>query len=95
MIFSQDARKQAQELYLVGKLKKPTHPPLVLNNATVSQTNSQKHLGVTLDLKLTFEEHLQNVFKKVNRTIGLLRKLQSVSPKITLLLLPKPLFDPI
>ena len=37
----------------------------------MSQTNSQKHVGVTLDLKLTFEEHLLNVFEKVNRTIDL------------------------
>ena len=37
----------------------------------MSQTNSQKHVGVTLDLKLTFEEHLLNAFEKVNRTIDL------------------------
>ena len=55
----------------------------------MSQTNSQKHLGVTLDLKLTFEEHLLNVFKTVNRTIGLIRKLQNVLPRITLVTIYK------
>ena len=58
MIFNPDATKQAQEVIFSRKIKKTTHPPLVFNNAIVSQTNSQKHLGVTLDLKLTFEEHL-------------------------------------
>ena len=34
------------------EVKKTTHLPLVFNNANVSQTNSQKHLGVTLYLKI-------------------------------------------
>ena len=78
-----------KKLYLVGKLKKNTHPPLVFNNAVVSQTNSQKHLGVILDLKLTFEEHLLNVCKTVNRTIGRIRKLQNVLLRITLVTICK------
>ena len=60
----------------------------------MSQTNSQKHLGVTLDLKLTFEEHLLNVFKTVNRTIGLIRKLQNVLPRITLVTIYKAFVRP-
>ena len=84
MIFNPDASKQAQEVIFSRKLKKNSHPPLVFSNAIVSQTNSQKHLGVTLDLKLTFEEHLLDVFKTVDRTVGLMRKLQSVLPRITL-----------
>ena len=60
----------------------------------MSQTNSQKYLGVTLDLKLTFEEHLLNVFKTVNRTIGLMRKLQSVLPRITLVTIYKAFVRP-
>ena len=84
MIFNPDATKQAQEVIFSRKIKTNTHPPLVFNNAIVSQTNSQKHLGVTLDLKLTFEEHLLNVFKTVGRTIGFMRKLQSALRRISL-----------
>ena len=91
MIFNPDATKQAQEVIFSRKVKTNTHPPLVFNNAIVSQTNPQKHLGVTLDLKLTFEEHLLNVFKTVNRTIGLIRKLQNVLPRITLVTIFKAL----
>ena len=65
MIFNSDASKQAQEVTFSRKIKKTTHPPLVFNNAIVSQTNSQKHSRVTLNLKLTFEEHLLNAFKKL------------------------------
>ena len=54
----------------------------------MSQTNLPKYLRVILDLILTFEEHLLNVFKTVNRTKGLMRKLQSVL-RITLVTIYK------
>ena len=81
MTFNPDCSKQAQEIIFSRKLKKATHPPLLFNNNNVSQVNSQKHLVVILDLKLTFEEHLKNVFNKTNRTIGLLRKLSNLLPR--------------
>ena len=56
MTFNPDRRKQAQEITFSRKLKKATHPPLLLNNDNVSQANSQTHLGLILDVKLTFEE---------------------------------------
>ena len=37
-----------------------------------------KQASVTLDVKLTFDEHLSNVLNKDNKTIGLLRKLQNL-----------------
>ena len=37
-----------------------------------------KQASVTLDVKLTFGEHLSNVLNKDNKTIGLLRKLQNL-----------------
>ena len=39
------------------------------------------NLGVTL----TFDEHVSNVFNKVNKTKGLLRKLQNLLPRTTLM----------
>ena len=51
VIFNPDASKQAQEVIFSRKIKKNTHSSLVFKNAIVSQTNSQKHLEVTLDLK--------------------------------------------
>ena len=53
--FNPDLSKQAQEVIFIRKLKRATHPSLVFNNHNVSQTYSQKHLGVILDFKLTFE----------------------------------------
>ena len=81
MTFNPDRSKQAQEIIFSRKLKKATHPPLLFNNNNVSQVNFQTHLGVILDVKLTFEEHLKNVFNKTNKTIGLLRKLSNLLPR--------------
>ena len=49
MSFNPDPSKQAQEVIFSRKLKKVTHPPLVFNNASVSQCKSQKHLGIILN----------------------------------------------
>ena len=45
---------------------------MLFNN--VSQVNSQKHLGLILDVKIMFEDHLKNVFNKANKIIGYLGK---------------------
>ena len=42
-----------------------------------------------LDTKLDFQEHLKIVLNKVNKTIGLLRKLHSTLPRLPLLTIYK------
>ena len=75
MSFNPDPYKQAQEVIFSRKLKKVCHPPLCFNNNNVSQASSQKHLGLTLENRLTFDEHLTNVSNNINKTIRLLRTL--------------------
>ena len=38
-----------------------------------------------LDTKLNFQEHIKNILTKVNKTIGLLRKLENILPRRSLL----------
>ena len=80
--------KQAQEIMFSRKVKQVTHP-LFFNDNNVSQVNSQTRLGVILDVKLTFEEHLKNVFNKTNKTIGLLQKLSYLLPRQALVTIYK------
>ena len=40
----------------------------------VIQPINHKHLGMILDTKLNFQEHLQDKLSKISKTIGLLRK---------------------
>ena len=91
MTFNPDRSKQAQEIIFSRKLKKVTHPPLLFNNNNVSQVNFQTHLGVILDVKLTFEEDLKNVF---NKTIGLLRKFFNLLPRQALVTIYKAFIRP-
>ena len=83
--FNPDPSKQAQEVVFSGKLKNVSHPALVFNNANVSSCKSQKHFGILLDSKLTFEEHYKKLLDKTNRTIGLLRMLQSLLSRAALI----------
>ena len=47
-----------------------------------------------LDCKLNFEEHLKTIVNKINKTIGLLRKLQNFLPRKSLLTMYKSFIRP-
>ena len=61
-----DPSKQAQEVIFSRKTKKEYHPPLAFNN-NVLETNSQKHVCVILDNRLSFEDHLKMILNKKKR----------------------------
>ena len=47
-----------------------------------------------LDVKLNFQEHIKNLLTKVNKTIGLLQKLQNILPRGSLLTIFKSFLRP-
>ena len=61
MSFNPDPSKEAQEVTFSLKIKKPSHPVLILNNNHVIQTPYQKDIGLILDEKLNFGEHLRYI----------------------------------
>ena len=81
MNFNPDPTKQAQEVFFSRKLQNTDHPCLIFNHNTVSLTESHMHLGIVLDSRLDFKEHLEIIFKKVSKTIGLLSKFQNLFPR--------------
>ena len=86
--------KQAQEVIFSPKIKKPNHPELIFNNIPVNQTSYQKHLGMFLDNKLNFGEHLKYITNKVNKSIVLLCKLQMILPRRSLVTIYKSFIKP-
>ena len=76
------------------KTKKLPYPSLVFNNAKVTQSMYQNHPGIILDSKLMFENHLKIVTTKINRTIGVLRKLQNLLPRTALITIYKAFVRP-
>ena len=55
---------------------------------------TQKHLGLKLDKKLGFKEHLKNKFAKVNRGIGIFKKMSGLLPRHSLINLYKSFIRP-
>ena len=47
-----------------------------------------------LDSKLDFDEHIKGVFDKTSKSIGLIRKLQNISPRPSLLQIYKSFVRP-
>ena len=94
MSFNPDPKKQAQEVIFSRKSKAISHLPLVFNNNNVIQTTSQKHLGIILDTRLSFEKHLEIVLCKINKIIGLIRKLQNLLPRTAQITLYKAFVRP-
>ena len=85
MRFSLDPKKQAQVVIFSRKSNKIDHSLLYFNQNLVKSSSTHKHLGMILDTKLDFSLHLKNVQSKVNKTIGLLPKLQDTLPRTSLI----------
>ena len=94
MSFNLDPLKQAQEIIFSHKITKTNHPTLIFNDNPVHQVRLQKHLGMFLDCKLNFEEHVKTIVNKINKTIGLLRKFQNFLPRKLLLTIYKSFIRP-
>ena len=89
IIFNSDLSKQAQEVIFSRKIKKLLHPTLLFNNIPLNNSLFQKHLGLTLDMKLNFSEHVKSITKKISKTMGLLRKFQQILRRSALLTIYK------
>ena len=59
MTFNPDPSKQAVEVLFSTKKSPSELPPLFFNNNIVTRVESHKHLGLILDSKLSFGDHLK------------------------------------
>ena len=94
MNFNPDPTKQAQELLFSQKTSSKPYPSLNFNDNPVDQVPLQKHLGLFLDPKLRFDEHIQCILIKTQKIIGLIRKLQPVIARAALLTIYKSFLRP-
>ena len=94
MSFNPDSSRQAHEFVSGRKFNKDSHSTLTFNNNIVHQGASHKHLVIILDNRLSFEEQLALVFTIINKTIGLIRKLQCLIPGSALLTMHKTFVTP-
>ena len=87
MNFNPDPSKQAEDLLFSWKTSSKPYN-------TVHQVQLQKHLGLFLDPKLSFDEHIQCILIKTRKIIGLIRKLQPIIPRAALLTIYKSFLRP-
>ena len=60
----------------------------------MTQSTTQKHLGMLLHVKLDFRGRLKNIYSKASKTIGLLHKLHNTLPRLHLLTIYKSFIRP-
>ena len=95
MSFNPGPAKQAIQVCFSHKRDKLVYPPLQFNNNDVQSANSQKHLGLVLDSKLDFNEHVNNKINKCNKSIGIMKKLSLTLSRNSLLTIYKTFVRPI
>ena len=87
--------KQAQAIIFSRKKNAITHSPLFYNNSEINLSSNQKHLALTLDSTLSFNEHINDKSHQANKGVGLLRKLQTILPRNSLLTIYKSFIRPL
>ena len=66
MLFNPDSSKPAQEVQFSRKKTIQVHPTISLNNVQVERVSYEKHLGILLDEKRNFKQHIDSsVIKKL------------------------------
>ena len=71
------------------KTKKLLHPCLLFNGIPLKNRTIQKHLGLTLEVKLNFVEYIKNITQKISKPMGVLRRFQQILPRSFLLAIYK------
>ena len=70
-MFNPDPSKQAIEICFSNKHENENYPSLVFNGTKVQLATSQKHLGLILDSKLDFNEHMDIKITKCNKIVDI------------------------
>ena len=66
-----------------------------MNNIQVKKVPYQKHLGILLDSKLDFKEHVDTAISKVNKGISMIKKLRYSLPLKSLITIYKVFLRPL
>ena len=94
IIFNPDASKQAQEIVFSPKANASNHENVYFNNVPVIRDNIQKHLGLFLDSKLSFFDHINEKIKRATKRVNVIRKVNLLFPRSFLLTIYKSFVRP-
>ena len=95
MLFNPDPTKPAQEVIFSKTKKIQALPIIIFNNILVEKMPYQKHLGILLDEKLNFKQHVDSAILKMNKGISVIKKLRHSLPRKSLLTIYKAFLRPL
>ena len=78
MLFNLDPSKPAEEVIFSRKNQIQSHPTVSFNNIQFERASYQKHLGIILDEKLNFKQHVDNAISKINKGISAIKNFVTV-----------------
>ena len=64
-----------------SKVAKFDNVSITVNDSILDRIDSFKYLGVTIQQNLTWSEHIDNISKKFNQHLGLIRRIKFLLPK--------------
>ena len=85
MLFNPDPSKPAQEVLFSRKKKVEIHPTRSLSNIQVQRASHHKCLGILLNEKLNFKQHINTATLKINKGISVIKKLRDSLPRKSLM----------
>ena len=95
MLFNLDPKTPAQEVIFSRKKQVQIHPTINLKNVEVERAPYQKHLGIILDEKLNFIQHIDSAISKINKGIAVIKKLRYSLLRKSLITLYKAFLRPL
>ena len=85
MLFNPGLTKPAHEVPFSRKKKTQILPAIVFNNIQVEKASHHKHLGILLDEKLNFKQHIDSTILKINKGISVIEKHRHSLPRKSLM----------
>ena len=95
MLFNPDPTKQDTEVCVLQKRDNVPHKPLTFNNNKIQFAPAPKNLGLILDSKLDFNQHIDDKINKCNKIIGIMRRLSMTVSRKSLLRIYKSFVRPL
>ena len=87
--FNPDPTKQAAEVRFSHKRDNVPHKHLTFNNKKIQSSPAQRRLGLVLDSKFDFKQHMDDKINKCNRIIVNMRRLSVTLSRKSLLTIYK------
>ena len=67
-----------------ARIKSDEHAVITINNVILQRTNSLKYLGVIIDYKLNWTQHIAHVKNKISKGIGIMYRARNYLSKVSM-----------